>query len=374
MNRILILSDWFYPAYKAGGPITSLTNLVNCIGHKVDVTVLTSAYDLGERNFLENIIPDIWQEQNGIKIKYLTNTSNAADEIVNGNYDFIYLNSMFSPAFTIIPLLKAKKNNLLDKVILAPRGMLASGALSLKSFKKKLFLVYFRLTGIHKRILFHATSAQEVEDIKNIFGQNIGIKLIPNIPDKPEASLNKPPKKASELKLISISRIAPEKNILFLLSLFDNIHFKVKLDIYGLIKTKEYLIECKKIIKKFPGNISIKINGEIHPTLLIDKLKDANFFILPTLGENFGHAIYEALGSGTPVIISDKTPWRNLEAHKAGWDISLTDREKFIEVLKKCYEMDNEEYQEWSNGAFNFAKRYYEENNVTEKYLEMFNA
>ena len=97
-----------------------------------------------------------------------------------------------------------------------------------------------------------------------------------------------------------------------------------------------------------------------------------NFFILPTLGENFGHAIYEALGTGTPVIISNTTPWKNLEERKAGWDISLNNQEKFIEVLNRCYEMDNDEYKKWSEGAYNYAKEYYDENDPTEKFLEMF--
>jgi glycosyltransferase involved in cell wall biosynthesis len=139
-----------------------------------------------------------------------------------------------------------------------------------------------------------------------------------------------------------------------------------------MIKTEAYLKECEDIIKKLPSNINVNIAGEIPSHLIKEKLQENDFFILPTLGENFGHAIYEALSSGTPVIISDKTPWRNLEQHKAGWDISLNKPEKFIKVLNKCAAMDNDEYQEWRNGAYNFAKKYYEENNVIEKYLEMF--
>lgn len=62
-KKILILSDWFYPAYKAGGPITSLTNLVKGIVDKFKVTVLTSAYDLGEKKILDNIVSDSWQQE-----------------------------------------------------------------------------------------------------------------------------------------------------------------------------------------------------------------------------------------------------------------------------------------------------------------------
>jgi len=374
MIKILILTDWFYPAYKAGGPITSLTNLVKVIEDKFQVTVLTSAYDIGERKILDNLIPDSWQKINNTSIKYLSNSNTTITELKKIEFDVIYLNSMFSPAFTLKPLLLAKKNNLLDKIILAPRGMLAEGALSLKPFKKKIFLYSFRFLGIHNKILFHATSKQEVTDIKKVFGNNVKIKFIPNIPSKPTKYLPRQHKKVGEIKLVSISRIAPEKNIKYLLELLKEIKGNISLIIYGMIKTEEYLKECKDIIKTLPSNINVNIAGEIPSHLIQEKLKENDFFILPTLGENFGHAIYEALSAGTPVIISDKTPWRNLEQQKAGWDIPLNKPEKFIEVLNKCAAMDNDEYQEWRNGAYNFAVKYYQENDVTEEYLRMFNV
>lgn len=373
MHKILILSDWFYPAFKAGGPITSLYNLVKKIEDKISITVLTSAYDLGENKILDNILPDVWQQfSSKTRIKYLTNNKEVINELDKEEYDNIYLNSMFSPAFTLKPLLFAKRIGILDKVILAPRGMLAAGALSLKPFKKKLFLVLLKYLGLHKHILFHATSLQEFDDIKKSFGESIKIKMIPNIPSKPKKKLFLRSKSKGTLKLITVARIAPEKNIKYLLELLKNLKGSISLSIYGMIKTQSYLIECKSIIKTLPPNVKVNIAGEMSNELLQEKIVEYDFFILPSLGENFGHAIYEALSAGTPVIISDKTPWRNLEQYKAGWDISLDKPELFIEVLNKCAEMDNEEYQKWSEGSYNFARKYYEENDVVEDYLRMF--
>lgn len=372
MVKLIILTDWFTPAYKAGGPITSLNNLVNSLSAKLNCTIITSAYDLGENNILQNVIPDSWQSINNYKIKYLTKPKTAADELANADYDFIYLNSMFSPSFTIRPLLKARSLGILHKVILAPRGMLAEGALSLKPFKKKLYLFLFKLLRLPEKIIFHATSEQEVKDIKRIFGNRTAIKFIPNFPSKPEQHSAQPLKIKNELKLISVARIAQEKNTLFLLELLKELKGNVSLDIYGMIKTESYLQLCRNIISQLPTNVKVNINGEIPFYKVKVKLSENQFFILPTLGENFGHAIYEALGSGTPVIISDKTPWRNLEPQKAGWDIPLDDKNKFVQVLNKCYEMDNDEYQLWSKGAYSYAKKYYEENDPTDEYLKMF--
>ncbi|GMU96855.1 glycosyltransferase [Ignavibacterium album] len=380
MHKILILSDWFYPAYKAGGPITSLKNLVNVLREMVKVSVLTSAYDLGEHKILDNIVPDVWQQAGDkTRIKYLTNSKKIITELEKEEFDTIYLNSMFSPDFTLKPLLFAKRKGILNKIILAPRGMLQAGALKQKPLKKKAFLLFFRLTGIANKIHFHATDEQEKEDILKVFPKAKKITVIPNPVSEPsqDKRLKACPefisgtKEKRKLQLVYLSVISSKKNLKYLIELFSKINFEIDFDVYGSIKDKTYwdsFVEQIKVLK----NINFNYKGDVPNHLVTETLSKYDYFILPTLGENFGHAIYEALSTGTPVIISDKTPWQNLEHHKAGWDISLDNPEAFIEVLNKCAGMDNEEYQQWSKGAFNFAKKYYEEHDVTEDYLRMF--
>ena len=69
---------------------------------------------------------------------------------------------------------------------------------------------------------------------------------------------------------------------------------------------------------------------------------------MPTLGENYGHAIFEAMTTGVPVMISDQTPWRNLEQMKVGWDIPLQMKDKFREAITQAAGWNQEEYDEWS--------------------------
>jgi glycosyltransferase involved in cell wall biosynthesis len=372
VKKILVLSDWFYPAYKAGGPITSLVNLVKAIGNRSDIIVLTSAYDFGENKVLENILSDTWQKLYGTRIKYLTTVKTVNKVLDKEECDIIYLNSMFSPAFTLKPLFFAKRKGILNKIILTPRGMLQEGALKQKALKKKIFLLVFKLTGIANKIHFHATDEQEKEDILKNFPDAKKITLVPNVVNKPIEEKRETRKERGNLKLVYLSVISSKKNLKYLIEIFSKINFEIDFDVYGSIKDKSYWDSFVEQIKKLK-NINFNYKGDVPNYLVKETLCKYDFFILPTLGENFGHAIYEALSTGTPVIISDKTPWRNLEQHKAGWDIPLDKPEKFIEVLNKCAAMDNEEYQEWSKGAYNFAKRYYEENELTEDYLRMFN-
>ncbi len=61
---------------------------------------------------------------------------------------------------------------------------------------------------------------------------------------------------------------------------------------------------------------------------------------MPSTNESFGYVIHEALAAGCPVLISDRTPWRDLEARGVGWDVDLNDVSDFTRVLQKCVDMD----------------------------------
>ncbi len=49
-------------------------------------------------------------------------------------------------------------------------------------------------------------------------------------------------------------------------------------------------------------------------------------FIQPSLSENFGIGIAEALAAGTPVITTTGTPWSGIAGHKCGWYVEPTKR------------------------------------------------
>ena len=74
-----------------------------------------------------------------------------------------------------------------------------------------------------------------------------------------------------------------------------------------------YWEKCQRIIDDLPENIQVKYNGTIGHEKVVREMASHDLFFLPTLGENFGHVIFEALAAGCPILISDQTPWRNLE-------------------------------------------------------------
>jgi len=112
-----------------------------------------------------------------------------------------------------------------------------------------------------------------------------------------------------------------------------------------------YWAECQKIISILPENIEVKYCGSIAHDKVGAVLWEHDLFFLPTLGENFGHVILEALCVGCPILISDQTPWRDLEEKGVGCDLPFDRQELFREILQKCVDMNNEEYVKWSERA-----------------------
>jgi hypothetical protein len=53
--------------------------------------------------------------------------------------------------------------------------------------------------------------------------------------------------------------------------------------------------------------------------------------------------IAECLTSGTPVLISTETPWRNLEADGLGWDVDLTQMGHFVEIIERMALLNNDD-------------------------------
>ncbi|MFM9909984.1 MAG: glycosyltransferase, partial [Chitinophagaceae bacterium] len=89
-------------------------------------------------------------------------------------------------------------------------------------------------------------------------------------------------------------------------------------------------------------------------------------------GENFGHAIFEALASGRPVMISDQTPWRNLAEKKAGWDIPLDQPKKFEQACHQAVHWNQAEFDEWSTAALSLAKNLMEQTELKSNYFKLF--
>jgi len=377
-KKILLFVDWFYPGYKAGGPIQSCRNFIAALENDYRIDVITSDRDLGDTQPYAAIRANEWNAYSDSARVYYTASLNAAliQELVKASApDFIYLNSMFSYRFTILLLALKWRKRITAPVIVAPRGMLQEGALQFKRSKKKLFIGLLNLGRLPGKLVFHATDAQEKADIQKAFPSATRVVCIPNFTRNGLEPLKHVEKNPGELHCVYVSRLAPKKNILYFLQLLGKIPGApvISFVIRGEIEDKTYWQQCREAIDTLPGNISIRFDGPVQNDVIIPFLQEYHLFVLPTLGENFGHAIVEALAAGRPVLISDKTPWTGLAYKKAGWEIPLENEPGFIAAVQKMAAMDQPEYNEWCSGAWQLANDLATQTELKQQYLKLFN-
>lgn len=352
-KHILVFIDWYLPGYKAGGPIQSIANLVGKL--PLEFWIVTSLFDHNSDTPYEDIEEATWiTRRPNEHVMYFGAGGPSSKAIKNilkvHDYEAVYLNSLFSTSYAIKPLWVAKKLGLASKIVLAPRGMLKSGALSVKSKKKTAFIRGAKTIGLFSGITWHATNKVEEQEILSSFGKKAVVKIAPNLPRELNERTTIPSKTPGEMRLITVARVSSEKNILGGIHYLSKVLCKrIEWTIFGTKQDQSYLNKCQKAAAQIP-HLTILFEGEIQPTAIPEALQQNHFFYLPTLGENYGHAIAEALLNSVPVIISDKTPWQNLEEKKAGWVLSL-EAENFKSVLEHCANMDHGSYLSWVEGA-----------------------
>jgi glycosyltransferase involved in cell wall biosynthesis len=364
-KTILIFADWYLPGYKAGGPIKSISSIVNLLKNEFNFLIITTNTDFGESAPYDKIEANKWLKiSDHVSVFYASKNyltiSSFFKLIKIIHFDVVYLNSFFSFYFSILPLLFYKMKLIKTPVLLAPRGMLGEGALGLKSRKKKIFISITKYILLHKNIYWQATSEQEKKEIEYVFGENIKIAIVPNMQyNNSSLFYNVPFKEKGIVKLFYLSRISPKKNLLFALQLLTKIKSNignVEYYIIGPIEDLLYWEKCKELIKKLPAHVHVFYEGTVVNAAVAEKIATFHFLFLPTLNENYGHAIVESFINGKPVIISDQTPWNELNLYSAGWDIALNNSDDFIRIIEACLSMDNATYLKCSAAAINYAK------------------
>ena len=285
-------------------------------------------------------------------------------------------------------------------LVIAPRGEFSLGALGIKRKRKLLYIKMSRLLGLYNPAIWQASSDFEAEDIRRQFPDLLYGKFV-NLAADPTSSWvqtsssimtasaiitardvigetfqrpsSKRGKNVGELRIVFVGRCSRMKNLSGALKLLVGVPGKITFDLYGPIEDAEYWRECQGVIAALPPNIRVRNNGEIDHKGVWEAFSDHDLFLLPTLGENFGHVIGESLSAGCPVLISDQTPWRNLEAAGVGWDIPLSETERFQSALQQCVDSDSDWISAMSSRAQTYAAKHASDPVAIESNRRLFN-
>ncbi|MBB1507799.1 glycosyltransferase [Pseudoalteromonas sp. SG41-1] len=360
MKNILIVTDYFYPAFKAGGPVKSLKNLINKFetlgGYKFEV--VTSNRDI-DGTILSTDKEKLPFNLNLTNINYFSRVFDLFYYFLSSKekkkFDIVYLNSFFSFKFSILFIFFSKLNLFETKQLLvAPRGELTRGAMSLKKVRKRFYCYFFRCFKIKKIAKFHFTSQEEVDDAFFFLGE-VDYILVPNMHD-PIPNYIKKDKTVGTLNVIFLSRISKKKNLLTLCKALTNLDLrngKVNFKIAGNIEDNDYWQRCLKVLNKSNNNLQYEYLGALKPVEVKNTLSESHVFALPTLNENYGHAIVEAMALSNLVLISDQTPWSKVRDN-GSFVFKVNDVDYISNCIKLMINLDAEQYAKRSSTTYDY--------------------
>mgnify|MGYP000257564870 FL=1 len=334
--RVCLVSSSFYPAIFYGGPISSTWDLSKKLGEKnIEVYVSTTNADGNKRikdidtkehiKQAENVFVRYYHEQliNIFSFSFLFGIFSdiKKSDVVYIQYLFHYT-VLFSLLFSVF---------LGKKIILCPRGSFSSFTLSNKrSWLKRLWLFLF-ISPLKNKIIWQASSYLEKEDILFYFPK-VDVKIIPdgidvdsfsnsNKMDKKELLkkyTNKDFKNVSDV-VFSMGRLHKIKRFDILINAFElylDENKNAKLLIAGADDGVRNALENQ--IKELKLEDSVFMIGLVNFSQKKELLSNCSFFSLSSDFESFGIVVSEALACGVPVVVSDKTSWKNIERNNCG--------------------------------------------------------
>jgi glycosyltransferase involved in cell wall biosynthesis len=365
--RILLTANVYLPGYLGGGPVRSIAGLVELLGDEFEMLVVTSDRDLKASSPYTDVRLDAWNRVGKAYVYYMRRRSQTirgmARLLRETPHDLVYLNSFFSPRFSIIPLTVIRLGLAPKRpVLIAPRGEFSTGAYRLKSWKKRPFTGISRALSLHRGVRWHASSDQEADDICGVLGVRdaqvtVARNLVAPLRAVTGCARNARSKDAP-LRVCFLSRISPMKNLDFALRVLTQVKTPVLFTIYGPKEDLEYWCECERLISTMPSHVEVRYEGAIVNEQVPETIARHDVLFVPTRGESFGHVFLEAWSAGVPILISDQTPWKQLEEQGIGWDLALEEEHRYVGVLEALANVDRDARDDFGVRCRDFAARH----------------
>jgi glycosyltransferase involved in cell wall biosynthesis len=375
---ILCFVAYYLPGYRSGGPVRTIANFVDHLGDEFDIRIVTRDRDALDTEPYPDVAVDAWNTVGKAQVFYAssrtTTLRGVARLLSETPHDLLYVNSFFALGFTTLPLLAHRLRMApRNPCVIAPRGEFSVGAIALKAWKKRPYLWIAKRFGLYQGLRWQASSEFEVADIEREFGAARGkITVAPNLaPSVPAAEAESGHREPGPLRIVFLSRISPMKNLDYLLRALVRVRTPIQLTMVGPLREPDYWEQCRAIMAELPPTVTAEHVGEVTPAEVLNTFARYDLFALPTRGENYGHVILEALMAGTPVLISDQTPWRGSD-DGAVETLPLADVDGWVAAIERWASFDAAELQLRREAAFRYARNYLESSGAVEQNRRLF--
>ena len=376
MKKLLIMASLFWPQKNSGGPPVSILNLVKSIQGSFDVSIISKNHEIGNSAPLPGIV-DGWNTFPFGKAYYVPYSQHSFQNIFSlieqVQPDVIYQNSFFSWD-DLHPVLKYKKKHPHVKVIVAPRGEFYPERLQKGALKKRTYAKLVKASGLLTDVFFQGTGEDECRQCHDLLGTPESHLLnMQNL-----AVVGKPAqvgieKQAGQLRLVYIARVHPTKNILNAIRWLGPVQGRVEFDIYGPIEGEEHWQQCQTNISELPENIRVTYKGMVDHDQVADVIAGYHGYYMPTTGENFGHSIVESLLVGRPVVISNQTPWTDVQG-VGGYAYPLNQPEQFSAAIEQLCAMEQAEFDTLCQGAKAYINQKLNTEETVAQYIRAFDG
>lgn len=358
-------------ARESSGPTSSVKSLVEGLnesgGYSTKIFCVQLNNEKNDSSFIElfdrdRFVPKIFCKSTKL-LKRL------ADLYKNKELELVHIHGFWSELFIEVTDF-CLKNEI--PLIVSPRGSLASGAINVRFFWKKLYWKFRLKKRLDAISYFHATSEKEKTEILLMF-KSSRVHVVPNtISSKLANSVICQKVNKNERVIAFLGRIHPIKGLDLLIEVWSQIYaifpdWVLKIagpeddyfreNSYGkFLRTKLTELSCTRV----------EFTGEITGVSKFRFLKSADVLILPSKTENFGQVVLESLLCGTPVIASRDTPWQQLRDFDCGWTFERTHLD-LKGVLMTCLTMSRQELEEKGLNGKRYFERCFSTNAVAPK-------
>ena len=374
--KILQINASYKPAYIYGGPTMSVSKLSEQLS---DAGCFVEVYTTTANGKTElSVAPGQHALVDGVSVTYFKRITKDHSHFSPAllirlwkevkNFDAIHVHAWWNTVSVLCCWIAIMRG---VPVIVSPRGTLSAYSFSNKNSLPKRVIHNLLGKQLLRKSSIHVTSNREKEAIEILISPKRIVKIA-NFVALPETTPDVPIERLPDepLKLLFFSRIEEKKGLDILLKALVTVNIPCHLTIAG--DGEETYIDKLKTIAANNG-----ISGYVswigfQSINKFDILQQHDLMILPSHDENFGNVVIESLSVGTPVLVSKYVGLADyVAANNLGWVCDLT-QNSISGCINAIFEQ-LDKLREIRQTAPNIIRNDFDEKNLTEKYIGMYN-
>ncbi len=270
--------------------------------------------------------------------------------------------------------------------IVRPLGSLATWSMQQKPWRKRLLWHVAAKRMLYGSAAIHFTSREEQRQAESRFQLHQGVVIALGLNEglcssdlrmARQSFRQRHPALGPHPFVLALARLHPVKQTELLIHAFLDLLTQADLQTWKLIIAgdgqPDYVQSLQTLVRQRSGEASVLFTGWLDGVEKHAALQEAALLAQPSLHENFGLSIAEAMASGTPVLVS---PQVNLaeDIHRAhaGWVVPC-ERQAVRETLQDVLRQPDERHARGSAGRA-FVRKHYAWSRVAGQLIQLYQS